>query len=407
MSESTRFTKSDPELVKSGYSMNLTVLLALDEASVICETLEPDDEITYFAAFCRTIRKVPSGMGFFAILVDAIPHVASFRLPVKFDPGARYGFVGEDRLFAPTYEIASFDLMAPAEPPQTWGELVSSERLFKHGLIPIFGAYYRDAIAEQQRPEDIHNSILELARSKLLGPTEKTRSSAVINVQAFAFLGPTIQPRINGALHLNAELIAYHAAHCDHISPGCEMVMSNYPSQFTLAAAAMKFLAEESNLIESILHAARGTGGITSRIILLRAMEAALANSSEEGVPDERPVRLVNFLKALTGKEAEDLDLGSIGTEQRRDLLDHGMIFWNHFSRIKYTPTPKELGRFMYRGMAAQYLPNQPDIDQVFPVYLQRDSDDLDVEYVSFSGIQVKIYETDTSRSEIQIITGT
>jgi hypothetical protein len=329
------FIKSDPELVKSGYSMNLTVLLALDETSVIWERLEPDDEITYFAAFCRTICKVPSGMGFFAIVVDAIPHVARFRLPATFDPGARSGFVGEDRLFPPIYKIASFDAMAPAEPPQTWGELVSPEQLFKYGF-PIFGAYYRDAIAEQQRPEEIHNAILELARSKLLGPppTVTTRSGVVINAQAFAFLGPTIQPRIYGALRLNAELIAYHAAHCDHISPGCEMVMSNYPSQFTFAAAAMKFLVEESSLIEYIkaftmivlhgLHAARDTGAITSRIILLRGMQAALANSYEEGVvPYGRPVRLVNFLKALTGKEAEDLDLGSIGTEQRRDLLDH------------------------------------------------------------------------------------
>lgn len=187
------------------------------------------------------------------------------------------------------------------------------------------------------------------------------------------------------------------------------MVMSNYPSQFTFAAAAMKFLVEESSLIESIkaltvivlhgLHAARDTGAITSRIILLRAMQAALANSYEEGVPYGHPVGLVNFLKALTGKEAEDLDLGSIGTEQRRDLLDHGMIFWNHFSRIKYTPTPKQLLiRLIYRGMAAQCHPNQPDIDQVFTVYLRRDSDDLDEKNVSFCGIQVASYEPDCIR---------
>ncbi|EFP91546.1 uncharacterized protein PGTG_17600 [Puccinia graminis f. sp. tritici CRL 75-36-700-3] len=256
-------------------------------------------------------------MGFFTILVDTTSHVAAnFSLGSKFDPSARYDFVGEDQLFAPIYEIASFDAMVPTEPPQSWRELVSPERLFKYGY-PIFGAYYRDAIAKEQKPEEIHNAILELAHFKLLGPTEHTQSSRIVTkAQAFAFLGPAIQPRINGAYHLNRELIASHSAICDHISPGCDMVMSNYPSQFTFAAAAMKFLKDERKLIDCIkalttivlhgLDAAGGAGELASQIILLCAMQAALPVTSREGIVYGRPVRLANFLKVLTGKEEKE-----------------------------------------------------------------------------------------------------
>lgn len=138
------------------------------------------------------------------------------------------------------------------------------------------------------------------------------------------------------------------------------------------------------------LDAAGGAGELASRIILLRAMQQAMATSGEEGVMTGRPVRLVNFLEALTGKTKDDLDLGSIGSEQKNDLLENGMIFWNHFSLIQYTPTPEELLQFMYRGMAAQCHANQPGIDQIFTIYLKRDLDGLDEKNVSFCGIQVK-----------------
>ncbi|KAI9615797.1 hypothetical protein KEM48_005468 [Puccinia striiformis f. sp. tritici PST-130] len=102
----------------------------------------------------------------------------------------------------------------------SWGALVSPERLFKYGS-PIFGAYFRDAHAERQSTEAIYSAILELAFFKLRGPIELAKSTrpGLTRAQAFAFLGPTIQPRINGATHLNTELIAFHAAHCDYISP--------------------------------------------------------------------------------------------------------------------------------------------------------------------------------------------
>ncbi|POW18616.1 hypothetical protein PSHT_05581 [Puccinia striiformis] len=128
-------------------------------------------------------------------------------------------------------------------------------------------------------------------------------------------------------------------------------------------------------LITIVLHgldAAGGAGELASRIILLCAMQKAMFQSGKGDLLTGRLVCLVNFLEALTGKKEDDLQLGSISTENRDDLLKNGMIFWNHFSLIKYSPTSKELLQFMYRGMAAQCHANQPGIDQIFTIYLKR-----------------------------------
>ncbi|WAQ85152.1 hypothetical protein PtA15_5A726 [Puccinia triticina] len=100
-------------------------------------------------------------------------------------------------------------------------------------------------MAKQHPPAEIYKAILSLAGLKLLGPTGLTQPGILTRAQAFAFLVPTIQPRINGALYVNAELIACHAAHCNHIFPDWDAVISNYPLQFTLAAASLNVLQDE------------------------------------------------------------------------------------------------------------------------------------------------------------------
>ncbi|KAH9448455.1 hypothetical protein Pst134EA_027765 [Puccinia striiformis f. sp. tritici] len=219
MANSTKFINS---------RSSIRVLLALDEARALLQSSIPDND-TFFRIFRGTIHNIPTGMGIFILLVDTTSHVANFSIKSTFDSGGRYKFERENRLYEPIYQIASFDAMVSPDPPQSWGALVSPERLFKYGS-PIFGAYFRDAHAERQSTEAIYSAILELAFFKLRGPIELAKSTrpGLTRAQAFAFLGPTIQPRINGATHLNTELIAFHAAHCDYISPKCDMVIVEY-----------------------------------------------------------------------------------------------------------------------------------------------------------------------------------
>ncbi|PLW47288.1 hypothetical protein PCASD_02581 [Puccinia coronata f. sp. avenae] len=159
---------------------------------------------------------------------------------------------------------------------------------------------------------------------------------------------------------------------------------------------------DEDKLVECIkaltvfvlqgLDAAAGAGELASRIILFCAMQRALASAHKFSFDYGHPVRLVDFLKALTGVEAKDLDLGITDADKKRDLLDNGMIFWNHFSLIKYSPSSKDLLKFMYRSMAAQCKQNQAGFDQIFTIYLKRESESADLEErnISFGGVQVK-----------------
>ncbi|KAI9615757.1 hypothetical protein KEM48_005531 [Puccinia striiformis f. sp. tritici PST-130] len=181
--------------------------------------------------------------------------------------------------------------------------------------------------------------------------------------------------------------------------------MSIYPSQFALAAAAVDYLQDENKWIQCInalltivlhgLDAAGGAGELASRVMLC-AMRKAMLKSGEADLLTGRPVCLVNFLEALTGKKEDDLQLGLISTENRDDLLENGMIIWNHFSLIKYSPTSKELLQFMHRGKKTQQGPQlrrrKSQVDQCLHQGTRSDTgvattQDLRRASLSFNGI--------------------
>ncbi|KAI7937961.1 hypothetical protein MJO28_014881 [Puccinia striiformis f. sp. tritici] len=120
MANSTKFINS---------RSSIRVLLALDEARALLQSSIPDND-TFFRIFRGTIHNIPTGMGIFILLVDTTSHVANFSIKSTFDSGGRYKFERENRLYEPIYQIASFDAMVSPDPPQSWGALVSPERLF-------------------------------------------------------------------------------------------------------------------------------------------------------------------------------------------------------------------------------------------------------------------------------------
>jgi hypothetical protein len=86
-------------------------------------------------------------------------------------------------------------------------------------------------------------------------------------------------------------------------------------------------------------------------------MRAAMQRSCEgpKEIRCGEPVRLSIFLKALIGIDEQNLDLGpNISEEHRSNLLKNGMVFWNHFNEVYYTPNSKDLLKFLHCGMAVQ-----------------------------------------------------
>ncbi|KAI7955294.1 hypothetical protein MJO28_005694 [Puccinia striiformis f. sp. tritici] len=355
---------------------NLRVLLAIDEARELLKSGATSD-FSFFRIFRCALKRIPYKSKIFAVFADTTSRVSNFNPPAHEDPSHRIGMTSTDvqeELFPPIYEIPTFDLNVTA-PPTTWQQLQSPFRLFAFSLMALpFGA-----------------------------------SSSLTDSQAIALLGSTVQPQLYGASRLNSKLVSSHGAQCMFIDPSQEILISEYPSQFTFSSAANEYLAfGDERLIRCIKvltftrrqgHLGSGDADeLVSRIILLRAMQETMKKKTPPPglnnvtMPFGHSVRLHDFLETLTGLEGlAKLNLGTIGENQKKRLLDEGQVFWNHFISIDHTPSSSDLLRKLYRGLAINCKPNQPGFDQIFTVYLQsKPTETLDEENITFCDIQVK-----------------
>ncbi|OAV90332.1 hypothetical protein PTTG_07335 [Puccinia triticina 1-1 BBBD Race 1] len=429
----------------------LKILLGIDEARALVEQGSGDAQnLSYFRALCRVLSKVPTQLNFFAIFTDTTSKVANFLPALQNDPSARPLPDSEEdskELYAPIYDIATFDLKVSSSPPETWDELLSPRRLFSYGT-PFFRIYVEtvEKPPRSLKPDVIAENVRKMAIGKLL--CFPCSSDALSKGQIFALLGCTIQPQIFEASRLNSELVSSHMAHCLYISDTRERLISEYPSQYTLSMAANYFLAEDDSRLISCIKAltsfmqqglisSGNSGELVSRIILLRAMQKAMLTSpirtKQPNITYGCSVRLADFLKALTGKEeptgeektaekskpprkstrkstgkstskpeqagkdestgAEEsvFQLNMENVHQAR-LLKEGRIFWNHFVQITYTPQPADFLNFLYRGLAVQCKPDQRGFDQMFTVYLAPEDAEstLTKDHISFCGVQAK-----------------
>jgi hypothetical protein len=71
-------------------------------------------------------------------------------------------------------------------------------------------------------------------------------------------------------------------------------------------------------------------------------------------------------------------------------LLECGQIFFNHFIQIHYTPNTVNFLQLMYQGLAAQCKSGKCGLDNLFTIYLTWKSDKLNVNKITFYGIQTK-----------------
>ncbi|EFP78977.1 uncharacterized protein PGTG_04933 [Puccinia graminis f. sp. tritici CRL 75-36-700-3] len=401
----------------------LKIILAIDEARSMLK-LKDGSEDSPFCVFRRVLSQIPSAHGFFALFTDTTSRVANFCPSLKYDQSARLHDLGWD-LFAPIYQLQTLDLFAYK--PKTWKEFVSPTRLMSYGA-PFYGPYFRQAEMELGTIAAI-SQVIMIAQKKLLLTKSPDNMS---QTQIFALLGPIIQPPLYTAWDLNAELLSSHAAHCMYISPARDRVVCQYPSQPIYATAAHRFLASDdkkwvtciNGLTLGVLQglvSIGDAGELATNLILMRAInqtmekvadkstkrknlpdteDSILCDEKRNLIPYGHPVRLKDFLEVLTGKEADQIDLGSTKDEleMKNKLLNEGIIFFNHLILIKYTPNANDFLEYLHRGVAVQCKPRQPGFDQLFTIYLKPNSDtsntsSLDVKNVSFCGIQVKNHE--------------
>ncbi|WAQ89475.1 hypothetical protein PtA15_11A164 [Puccinia triticina] len=399
--------KTSTEFIKQP---NLKLILGIDEAKGLLDRGATADS-SFFRFFRHVIKNLPESSQIFSILTDTTSRLANFNPPAHLELSHRPGMGKRMKLFPPIYQIPSFDVNLAA-PPATWLELESPDRLLCYGS-PFWAGYVKNAKKRNQTVDGIVSTLSHFALQKLLFVDDLSHpASSLTDRQAMALLGSTIQPNLYAAVALNSDLVSSHAAQCMYINLSHDMLISEYPSQFTYSSVANQYLAsDEDKLIRCIQilafshlqgHIATGDiGEIVSRIILMRAMQETMKTTQQNQdsetaaknitMPFGHSVRLADFLVTLTGLSEENLNLGSITPSKKKQLLSEGRVFWNHFISIQYTPNSADLLRQLYRGMAVQCKPNQHGFDQLFPVYLQSKQDDAPNEsQITLCGIQVK-----------------
>ncbi|OAV85454.1 hypothetical protein PTTG_30512, partial [Puccinia triticina 1-1 BBBD Race 1] len=382
------------------------MLLAIDEAGNLVNQIDEKLRIPYFCVFRRVLSHIPVKTGFFGLVTNTTSRVANFNPALTRDPSLRYLGLGVD-LFPPIYQISSIDVFVP-KAPSSWDELLSAERLFSYGS-PFYGLFfkgYMEGVMKDQ-PGTVVEYISSIAEAKLVcsSGAVSTEAMELSPSQYFAILGSVIQTRVSSYSPINSELVASHAAHCMFIDSDREMVVSDYPPQFVYALAANRILASDEthwikciNLLAAAVnkgHVQIGDVGETAtRLILIRAMQKtkAIPCNRTDSIPDGYSVRLADFLETLTGKDPYTVDFGCIAKGDKERLLKEGRVFFNHFTRISYTPSASDFLEFLYRGVAVQCMPGQPGLDELFPIYLapKSQSPKLDLENITFCGIQTK-----------------
>ncbi|KAI9631498.1 hypothetical protein KEM48_014322 [Puccinia striiformis f. sp. tritici PST-130] len=190
--------------------------MAIDEAHELLQFGHGTDDLSFFDKFRRALKMIPKSTGFFSILADSLSCLSDFDPTARGAPSNRINNDNEAKLFPPIYALSTFDMNVDPDPPTKWQELQSPLRLFGYGY-PFWRPYADDA-----QKAGLWNASGRLA-------TES---------QAIALLGPTIQPQMWGASHLNAELVSNHGASCMYIDSSRGMFISLYPSQITFAASA-------------------------------------------------------------------------------------------------------------------------------------------------------------------------
>ncbi|OAV99537.1 hypothetical protein PTTG_12605 [Puccinia triticina 1-1 BBBD Race 1] len=379
------------------------VLLAIDEARNLADEKNNDD-LSYFHLLRRILAELPTSGGFFSLFIDTSSRLANFPLALDDVPSARPDGHGA-KLFEPIYRIPSLDLFVPG-PPKNWLELLSPARLLSYGC-PFYGLYYEHA-TKKGGANQLENTMC-IAGLKLLCRSEFPTSKMLTQPQIFALLGSIIHTRLYNESALHTQLVSSHAAHCMFIDPAGEFIISDYPSQFPYASAAGAFLARSpfswercidvlALAVQDGLLADGDAGEMATRLILIYAMQQTkiLDSGNEFTIKQGHSGRLRDFLGTLTGKDPQEIMLGAEDPKHRTRLLAEGRIFFNHFTRIGYTPSAEELMEFLYEGLAVQCKPGQHGLDDLFTIYLAPESEpdrELDCKNTTFCGVQTENQE--------------
>lgn len=362
------------------------VIICLDEARAL---LHDDSDNMSFRALREAARCVFENnkeAPFFLVLLDTTSRISHFTPPVEQDPSRKSS---EKKIFPPIYQINTWDLFAPKEPHEVDGTESAVVKLFSYGR-PLWGA--------NMEAGDTPTEVVNLATQKLTGNSD-ARFLALLSCRNNFYVT---------SRQLAETLVASWMRFLISFSESNNTMLTVQPSEPVLAYVSSRELQNPKVRLrcikvwfDSLQKGACNLGDVGEMIAALILLFAAdYVSRPLESRPHAMSMR--DFWTSFLGSSSWlAVEQHCSNAQNILDVLENGMVFYNHFIRIPHIPTIDDLAT-AYRQGAAIFLPaNFPGMDIAIPVNMGYGKD------FSVLLIQVKNRKADSPTSGLrQALTG-
>lgn len=195
-----------------------------------------------------------------------------------------------------------------------------------------------------------------------------------------------------------AELVANHMSVCTFISEDRHFLQSTVISEPILADAAARWMLQKDNALQILCNylslTTNGTVDVGRCGEHVAAIIFLLARDVAQGVAIHHSMLpLPRFLNCFVESSIAKGVVGSCRS------LERGVISFNHFSYVSYTPRKNELLEFMARGTAVLCKDMERGIDLIIPILMPNNDGQylLHEDNITYLLVQVKNHKKSAS----------
>eukprot|EP01041_Mallomonas_annulata_P003338 gene3338-6605_t len=360
-----------------------TAFIVLDEARCLVDEIECGSSL--FRHFRRALKSADIklrriGLRVFGIVMDTASSVADFT-PVN-DPCAREVEM-EVLLLPPFYTITTMNCLADTSWPKSLSDAFSIRRLATYGRPLI--AKFLNKTDDDNPNNDNEGELLQYMILRILSMSKCSpdQYDSMTESEKIAVLCSRITLNITNTSQLADSLSSKHLRVITRVSDNGKQIYTITPSEPVLSEAAYEIMSgcpNQETFIEC-LHRQLYMGGIVpgftgeivSQYLMILTRDKAVSASNKSEPFSTFTVR--DFLKAINNCVIE-MEKDEVTSEREDKPLTplppicNGIMSFNHFTEVKYTPSIRDLTTFFLRMSAVQCKTGQPGIDLIIPVLL-------------------------------------
>ncbi len=295
--------------------------------------------------------------------------------PQKAFPSDRVGTLGLSQFVF--LDTLAQDIFAPVEPAEGL-TIYDTEKMFHMVQFgkPLWQTAWNAGVVETE--------MAGLARVKISEHRQFTPDHAKVMkaVHAIAVLGARTSLDIRAGFCYANKLVGSLAAHVLYYNPDQSYARIIYPSDCVLAMAARDVIAVAGwdhciNLVQDFISSEMVQIGVRgewiSQVLLLRAVDqfkgvCTVRDLLCKVVGDSRQLELDQVL--FRDPRSSERQGANEDDSQQRNIILEGMVNFNHFTQVYYTPTRRDLLHCLIRRAAVVCKRGQVGVDLIIPVAL-------------------------------------